>query len=225
MRKALLVVVLLIFVGSVAAQLSEVELEVRPVPTPITRDRSILEWNRSFPAFASMNTREQECLYWVNLARMNPQFFCDSVLNPILQAFPTLRGRESAALRKDLLDAGSLAMFSPHALLNKTARAHATDISRQKAPISHSSTNGNSFADRMRLSGINTCAGENISLGNQGVLLSVVLLYLDIGLTPAAHRQTLLNKQYTQIGLGCMDYDADNFFLVQDFSCTLNTRF
>jgi len=225
MRKASLVLVLLILVGSVAAQLSEVELEIKPVPTPVSRDKAILEWNRSFPAFASMNTREQECLYWVNLARMNPQFFCDSVLNPILQAFPTLRGRESAALRKDLLDAGSLAMFSPHALLNKTARAHATDISRQKAPISHSSTNGNSFADRMRLSGINTCAGENISLGNQGVLISVVLLYLDIGLTPAAHRQTLLNKQYTQIGLGCMDYDADKFFLVQDFSCTLNTRF
>ena len=225
MRKALLVAVLLIIVGSVAAQLSEVALEVRPVPTPITRDRSILEWNRSFSAFASMNGREQECLYWVNLARKNPQYFCDSVLNPILFAFPTLRGRESAALRKDLLAAGSLAMFSPHALLNKTARAHATDISRQKAPISHSSTNGNSFADRMRLSGINTCAGENISLGNQGVLLSVVLLYLDMNLTPAAHRETLLSKQYSQIGLGCVDYDTNNFFLVQDFSCTLNTRF
>ena len=116
-------------------------------------------------------------------------------------------------------------MFSPHALLNKTARAHATDISRKKSPISHNSTNGTSFADRMRLSGISTCAGENISLGNQGVLLSVVLLYLDMNLTPAAHRQTLLNKQYTQIGLGCVDYDTDNFFLVQDFSCTLNTRF
>ena len=225
MPKALLVAVLLFYVGSVAAQLSEVELEVRPVPTPITRDKTILEWNRSFPAFASMNTREQECLYWINLARKSPQFFCDSVLNPILKAFPTLRGRESAALRKDLLAAGSLAMFSPHALLNKTARAHATDIARQKAPISHSSTNGNSFADRMRLSGINTCAGENISLGNQGVLLSVVLLYLDMNLTPATHRQTLLSKQYTQIGLGCVDYDADNYFLVQDFSCTLNTRF
>ena len=225
MPKALLVAVLLFYVGSVAAQLSEVELEVRPVPTPITRDKAILEWNRSFPAFASMNTREQECLYWINLARKSPQFFCDSVLNPILKAFPTLRGRESAALRKDLLAAGSLAMFSPHALLKKTARAHATDIARQKAPISHSSTNGNSFADRMRLSGINTCAGENISLGNQGVLLSVVLLYLDMNLTPATHRQTLLSKQYTQIGLGCVEYDADNFFLVQDFSCTLNTRF
>ena len=225
MRKALLVLVLLIFVVSVSAQLSEVELEIKPVPTPVTRDKSILEWNHSFPAFASMNAREQECLYWVNLARKSPQYFCDSVLNPILQAFPTLPGRESVALRKDLLAAGSLAMFTPHALLNKTARAHATDISRQKAPISHSSTNGNSFADRMRLSGINTCAGENISLGNQGVLLSVVLLYLDMNLTPAAHRQTLLSKQYTQIGLGCVDYDTDNFFLVQDFSCTLNTRF
>jgi hypothetical protein len=225
MRKASLVLVFLILVGSVAAQLSEVELEIKPVPTPVSRDKAILEWNRSFPAFASMNTREQECLYWVNLARKNPQYFCDSVLNPILQAFPALRGRESAALKKDLIAAGSLAMFSPHSLLNKTARTHATDISRKKSPISHSSTNGTSFADRMRLSGINTCAGENISLGNQGVLLSVVLLYLDMNLTPAAHRQTLLNKQYTQIGLGCVEYDTDNFFLVQDFSCTLNTRF
>jgi hypothetical protein len=53
----------------------------------------------------------------------------------------------------------------------------------------------------------------------------VVLLYLDMNLTPAAHRQTLLSKQYSQIGLGCVDYDTNNFFLVQDFSCTLNTRF
>lgn len=77
----------------------------------------------------------------------------------------------------------------------------------------------------MRLAGINTCGGENISLGNQGVLLSVVLLYLDMGLTPAAHRQTLLSRQYEHIGLGCTDYGSDNFFLVQDFSCKLNTRF
>ena len=225
MRKALLVVVLLSFVGSVAAQISEVELEVKPVPTQAIRHKAILDWNRSFPAFATMNTREQECLYWVNLARRNPLYFFDSVINPILQTFPTLRGIESAALRKDLLATGSLPMFSPHALLNKVARMHANDIARKKAPISHTSTNGNSFADRMRLSGINTCAGENIGLGNQGVLLSVVLLYLDIGLTPAAHRQTLLSKQYVHIGVGGVDYDTDNFFLVQDFSCPLNTRF
>lgn len=225
MRKALLLLGFLSIVAMATAQISEVELEVKPVPTPAMHDKAILEWNRSFTAFAAMNVREQECLYWVNLARRNPLFFCDSVLNPILQVFPTLRGRESAALRKDLLAAGSLPMFSPHSLLNKAARNHANDIARKKAPISHTSTNGNSFADRMRISGINTCAGENIGLGNQGVLLSVVLLYLDMGLTPAAHRQTLLSKQYAQIGVGCVDYDTDNFFLVQDFSCPLNTRF
>ena len=225
MRKPLLVAVFLIQVISLHAQLSEVELEVRPVPTPITRDATVLEWNRSFPAFSSLNAREQECLYWVNLTRKNPSFFCDSILTPILAAFPPLRGREATALKKELLAAGSLPMFSPHNLLNSAARAHAKDISSKKAPISHTSTNGNSFSDRMRLAGINTCAGENISLGNQGVLLSVVLLYLDIGITPAAHRQTLLSKQYEHIGLGCVDYGADNFFLVQDFSCRLNTRF
>lgn len=225
MRKPLLVAVFLTVVVSLRAQLSEVELEVRPVPTPTTRDKTIIEWNRSFPAFSSMNAREQECLYWVNLTRKNPIFFCDSILAPILAAFPPLRGREATTLKKDLLAAGSLPLFSPHALLNTVARAHANDISRKKAPISHTSTNGNSFAERMRIAGINTCAGENISLGNQGVLLSVVLLYLDMGLTPAAHRQTLLSKQYEHIGLGCVDYGNDNFFLVQDFSCKLNTRF
>lgn len=225
MRKPLLVAAFLITVVSLQAQLSEVELEVRPVPTPTTRDATILEWNRSFPAFSSMNPREQECLYWINLTRKNPTYFCDSILVPILQAFPPLRGREASALKKDLLAAGSLPLLSPHSLLNTAARAHAKDISRKKAPISHTSTNGNSFADRMRLAGVNTCAGENISLGNQGVLLSVVLLYLDIGLSPAAHRQTLLDKQYVHVGLGCVDYDTDNFFLVQDFSCKLNPRF
>ncbi|MBU3742968.1 MAG: CAP domain-containing protein [Sediminibacterium sp.] len=225
MRKPLLVAAFLILVVSLRAQLSEVELEVRPVPTPATRDAAVLEWNRSFPAFSSMNPREQACLYWVNLTRKNPVYFCDSILTPILAAFPPLRGKEAAALKKDLLAAGSLPMFSPNALLNALARAHATDISSKKATISHTSTNGNSFADRMRLAGINTCGGENISLGNQGVLLSVVLLYLDMGLMPAAHRQTLLSKQYEHIGLGCVDYGADNFFLVQDFSCKLNTRF
>lgn len=225
MRKPLLVAAFLITVVSLQAQLSEVELEVRPVPTPTTRDANIIEWNRSFPAFSSMNPREQECLYWINLTRKNPTYFCDSILVPILQAFPPLQGREASALKKDLLSAGSLPLLSPHSLLNTAARAHAKDISRKKAPISHTSTNGNSFADRMRLAGVNTCAGENISLGNQGVLLSVVLLYLDIGLSPAAHRQTLLDKQYVHVGLGCVDYDTDNFFLVQDFSCKLNPRF
>lgn len=225
MRKPLLVAVFLLKILSLRAQLSEVELEVRSVPTPTTRDAAILEWNRSFPAFSTMNAREQECLYWVNLTRKNPTFFCDSILAPILAVFPPLRGKEAAALKKDLLAAGSLPLFSPNALLNASARAHAKDISIKKVPISHTSTNGNSFADRMRLAGINTCAGENISLGNQGVLLSVVLLYLDMGLTPAAHRHTLLSKQYVHIGLGCVDYGNDNFFLVQDFSCMLNTRF
>ncbi|MEI8111436.1 MAG: CAP domain-containing protein [Chitinophagia bacterium] len=225
MRKPLLVAVFLTIVVSLRAQLSEVELEVRPVPTPSTRDASVLEWNRSFPAFSSMNPREQECLYWINLIRKNPTYFCDSILAPILEAFPPLRGKEAVALKKDLLSAGSLPLFSPTAILNAAARAHSNDIARKKAPISHTSTNGNNFADRMRLAGINTCAGENISLGNQGILLSVVLLYLDIGLTPAAHRQTLLNKQYEHVGLGCVDYGSNNFFLVQDFSCRLNSRF
>jgi uncharacterized protein YkwD len=52
----------------------------------------------------------------------------------------------------------------------------------------------------------------------------VVLLYLDKGLVPAAHRQTLLSKQYTQLGVGVKPYGGNQLILVQDFSCPLSFK-
>lgn len=206
------------------AQLSEVELPVKKIPTPAFRDTLVEQWNRSFPVYASLTTYEKESMYWVNLARRNPQFFCDSVVRPVLRLFPELQGTEARSMLKDLISAGPLPMFEPHRVLIKLARDHAQDLATKKAPLSHTSTNGTDFGTRIRRAGVNTCAGENIGLGSQGILLSVVLLYLDKGLLPPAHRQTLLSRQYTQIGVGVKDYGAGQLLLVQDFSCPLSFK-
>ncbi|MFM9021284.1 MAG: CAP domain-containing protein [Sediminibacterium sp.] len=218
----LLVSFLLFACSPAIAQLSEVELPVKKIPHPAFRDTLVDKWNKSFPSYASLTAAEKESLYWVNLARRNPIFFCDSVLRPLLRIFPELQGPEARAMLKEVLETGTLPMYEPHRVLIKLARDHAQDLASKKAPLSHNSTNGTPFGTRMLRGGVNTCAAENLSLGSQGILLSVVLLYLDKGLVPAAHRQTLLSKQYTQIGVGASPFGSDQFILVQDFSCPLS---
>lgn len=224
MHKLLVALAFLSICFSSRAQLSEVELPVKKIKAPAFRDSSIEKWNRSFPAYASLNNHEKEVLYWVNLARKRPDFFLDSVVRPILRLFPELQGPEVRSLAKDMSSAGSLPLFEPHRTLIQLAREHAYDLASKKAPLSHNSTNGTSFATRTDRAGVKTCAGENLGLGSQGMLLSVVLLYLDKGLNPPGHRQSLLSRQYTQIGVGVKEYGADQLLLVQEFSCPLPFR-
>lgn len=214
----------LLICSPLSAQLSEVELPVKKIAVPSFQDTLVVNWNKSFPTYASLTPEEKESLYWVNLARRNPAYFCDSVLRPILRIFPELQGPEARAMLKDILAAGALPMYEPHRVLIKLARDHAQDLASKNSPLSHNSTNGTPFGTRMLKGGVNTCAAENLSLGSQGILLSVVLLYLDKGLVPAAHRQTLLSKQYTQLGVGVKPYAGNQLILVQDFSCPLSFK-
>ncbi len=201
------------------SQSSTVELLVRPVPKPATIDTAILNFNLAQPGYRELSGPAKEVLYWTNLARNNPEKFWDSIMVPVLNAFPNLKGGESRSLRADLLRTGPLPMFRLNTILTRTALAHSNDISRKPSPPSHTSTNGIDFGTRMKQAGIKKCAGENMSLGNQDVLLSVALLYLDIGLPDLGHRKTLLNPDYLEIGVGYANYGKGQFFVVQDFGC------
>lgn len=201
------------------SQTSTVELLVRPVPKPATVDTTVLNFNLAQPGYRNLSGPAKEILYWTNLARNNPEKFWDSVMVPVLNAFTNLKTSESRSLKSDLLKTGQLPMFSLSPVLTRTAQAHTEDISRKPSAPSHTSTNGTDFGARMKQAGIKRCAGENMSLGNQDVLLSVALLYLDIGLPELGHRKTLLNPDYLEMGVGFSKYGKDQFFLVEDFSC------
>lgn len=224
MYKPLMVLAFLFGSFSSRAQLSEVELPVKKIIVPVLRDTAVEKWNRSFTAYSTLTPFEKEVLYWVNLARKEPRFFMDSVVRPVLRLFPELQGPEASSLAKDMLTAGSLPLFELHRVLVQLARDHASDLASKKAPLSHNSTNGTSFSTRTDRAGVKTCAAENLGLGSQGILLSVVLLYLDKGLNPPGHRISLLSRQYTQIGVGVKPYGTDQLLLVQEFSCPLPFR-
>ena len=73
----------------------------------------------------------------------------------------------------------------------------------------------------MNRAGIKYCANENISISSQSILLSVLLLYLDIGLPNLGHRKALLNPSLVETGIGSASYGKEmgQFFLVQDLAC------
>lgn len=203
------------------SQFSTIELEVRPVPEPLILDSAVDSWNKSLPRFNSLSAQSQAFLYWVNYCRSSPEKFWDSVISPVLLIFPPLNTAESKSLRTDLIKTGKLSMFSLSKALINTAQLHASDISHKKAAPSHTSTDGTNFGSRMKRAGIKDCANENISVGNQSVLLSVLLLYLDIGLPNLGHRKSLLNPIFVETGIGSAPYgkEKNQFFLVQDLAC------
>ena len=52
------------------------------------------------------------------------------------------------------------------------------------------------------------------------VSLSILLLYLDIGVPSLGHRKALLDQNLREIGVGSALYGKDQYFLVQDLACT-----
>ncbi len=199
---------------------STVTLDVKPVPQPFLLDTTVDKWNKSFVSYSKLPKESQELLYWTNYSRINPKRFWDSVVAPIIKAFPNLDGGYAVSLRTALYNTPPLPMFRLNDTLIRLAQGHAKDIAGKRSKAGHNSTNGESFSTRVDRAGIKYCAAENTSLAGLGIVMSVSLLYLDIGLPELGHRVTLLNPKLIEIGVGSHRYSSTHYFLVQDFACT-----
>ena len=219
MRPIKLLFIVLMIIPFAASSQSIVVLEQRKINFNLSIDKEVEEWNQSFYSYNNLSKEEKEILYWTNYSRKDPVRFWDSVMVPILTVFPQLRGKFATSLKSDLFAAGRLPLFGLNDTLNYTAKNHALDIGLKTASISHTSTNGTRFAERLQNVGVRNCGSENMSLGNGDVLMSVAMLYLDHGLENLGHRKTLLNKEYTHIGVGATSYGNNQLFFVQDFAC------
>jgi hypothetical protein len=219
MHRSGLLLGMLLMAFSATAQIASIELADKPVPEPITRNLAVENWNNAQKGFKTLSSQAKEFLYWVNLGRTAPQQFWDSAFLPVAAAFPELTGQDARSLYQDLVKTGPLPMFALNANLVASAQAHAADISGNNKPASHNSSDGTNFGVRIKKAGIRFCAGENIAISSHSVLMSVILLYLDIGLPEKGHRKSLLNPNYRETGIGSAVYGKDQFFLVQDLSC------
>ena len=221
MKSVFIILLFAVASSQIQAQFSQTKLENRTIPKPTKRLASVENFNAQLPLFSSLSLQEKEILYYTNVARSQPKYFWDSIVQPILKTFPSLVGKNSQSLYKDLINTGSLPMFGLHNSLIQAARFHSNDLA-STGVFSHTSSNGKSFIERMESFGVkNTYAAENISMGQQAILQSIVLLYLDIGIPDLGHRKTLLSTNYTLIGIGYTTSKDGSFYITQDFSSVI----
>ena len=220
--KLLITLLIPCFYSQAQTKTSTVWLEVKTVPEPLKKDTAVQRFNASQLGYENLNANEKEWLYWINEFRSNPRLFWDSAVAPILKTYPSLNGNYANSLKRELYQSNRLLLFTLNKTLLETSKNHALDISKHQLTPSHNSSNGDSFSLRITKAGIKYCAGENISIGNQSVLLSLILLLLDINLPELGHRKNLLSTSFTELGIGTALLKDGSLFTVQDYACTQN---
>ncbi|MEO0312391.1 MAG: hypothetical protein RIQ89_2048 [Bacteroidota bacterium] len=203
-----------------AQETGSVGFDDRPFQLSLQKSSFILDKLKETEAYKIALPEEKECMYWVNYARLFPKNFIDSVVIPFLEHQPQLKGSYANSLLSDLEKQAELPFLIPETRLLESARSHATDLAkRSDEKLSHNSSNGNRFSDRMRTIGIKFCYAENIAESPQNTLIAVLLLYLDINVSNLGHRLNLFNPNYTIMGVGVSRRPNQQFVVVQDFAC------
>jgi hypothetical protein len=198
---------------------SRVNIEIKELPRLPPRNYSVVEFLKKFPEVKSMSYETAEWFYWTNFSRQNPKAFWDSVVQPLLNTYPQFNTSYALSLRKALEKNNRLPMLKPNHVLGKVSQLHAVDLSKSGI-LSHSSSNGAAFEQRVFRSGIAKCAAENLSMGLPNPVFSLVLLYLDEGLPDLGHRNNLLNPYYEEMGIGISTSKQKYTIVVQDFACS-----
>ncbi len=102
--------------------------------------------------------------------------------------------------------------------LARAAADHARDIGA-RGVLDHASRDGSSPIDRVQRYGIlQGAGGENIDVGFRDPRLVVIHLLIDDGVPDRGHRDALLDKAYTQIGVACAPHTRYAVVCVMDFA-------
>lgn len=217
--KRLIFVFLALPLISIGQHMGSTTLELKTLPIHTMSDVALLNNINGYTESAALNATQKEWFYWTNYSRSDPRRFWDSIIQPLLKAYPNLKNSYSVSLKKELYSTPSLPLLKPNAKLAAAALSLAEALAEKKASPSHTSPSGATFDDRMKSISIQKCAGENISFGPPNTVLMLVLLYIDEGVPDLGHRKSLLNPSFVEMGIGVGNYPEGKKLVVQDFSC------
>ena len=215
-----LLFLLMLSVTSAASAQGVIVLQDKPFAYMPVRDTAL--WNRllSNPGFGSLSAIEQDFFYWTNLMRMNPARFEETVLKEFLKQFPEANSPDSRSLTADLKTTqANLPFLEPDKGLFVMASTHATDLKGRNGIISHQSSTGKDFVQRIKEKGKYRCGAENVFVGTPEALEALILLLIDKGVKDKGHRKNLLSPTFTLMGASFKEMSNKKAVLVQDFGC------
>jgi hypothetical protein len=217
--KHLLVLTFWTLFGSAAVGQGTVVLEQQAFVVNRSRDTEIVRFLSGFPGLSKLDSVEQENFYWINVLRKDPRGFSKTYITPFVSQFTGLDRGYVRSLQKTLDETDPLPLLAPAQVVQAEAQRHAIDMARNLKRISHSSSDGRSFGQRMDQAGIRGCGGENVFEGEEDALVALLLLLIDSGVPSLGHRKALLNPAFNVMGVAAEPSGEGRVYLVQLFSC------
>ncbi len=196
-----------------------ITLQDKPFVFSVSTDSSIWKSLNNDNLFSSLSIQEKQAYYWVNLFRKSPEKFYSTVIKAFVQQFPEAKTSEWESLGQDIKNKESLPFLFPEKGLLSMSRKHSEDLWSRNGVISHKSSEGKGFSQRISETGSYRCGAENIYVGSHDPLEAIITLLIDYGVVDKGHRKNLLNPTFQQMGLSFIKRGSQKAVLVQVLAC------
>ncbi len=205
---------------SVAKAQGTLTLQDKPFVYDRTLDKALWQKLMAEKGFSSLGESEQLMFYWTNYFRNDPSRFYKQIIKAFIRQFPEANTSEIKSLERDIKNAKSLLpVLLPDNGLMQMAEVHSADLARRGNIISHRSSKGKDFVQRIRDAGLYRCGAENIYVGVFDPLEALIALLVDYGVSDKGHRMNLLDSRFGKMGISFPSINQKRGLLVQDFAC------
>lgn len=160
-----------------------------------------------------LSENEKLTILYMNLARLDGEAFTKSFLSD----FQNTNNANERSLIDTLKTIKDKPMLIPNPKLCEASKYHANDIG-STGEVSHNSTDGTSFGNRIRRYYNGGAIAENIAFGNSQALKIVRQLLIDKSSPSHGHRKNILNEKYCRVGIAIAPHASWSYCCVQDFS-------
>ncbi|HEX4957555.1 MAG TPA: CAP domain-containing protein [Lacibacter sp.] len=213
-------VLFLLLIGNISFAQGSITLQDKPFAFNRPIDSSVWKPLSANINFLELNKDEQMLFYWTNVMRKNPLLFYNDVVKEFIRQFPEANKPELKSLERDIQKIKApLPFLLPDANLVQMSWAHAQDLAKRNGIISHKSSSGKDFIQRLKETGTFRCGAENIFIGNPNPLEALITLLIDYGVPDKGHRVNLLDPTFERMGVGFSSLGGKKLVLVQVFTC------
>ncbi|RZL13620.1 MAG: CAP domain-containing protein [Pedobacter sp.] len=179
-----------------------------------------------------LNQEEKNMVFYLNLIRTDGSLFFNTYFKEYVERTNIEMRKYSnyndvridkkskyyRSLEEDLKKIKGLKILLPHEKLSRVSAAHAVDLGKTNR-VSHDSSNGKTFAQRISSAFPNHAAAENLAFGSMTGLDIMCALLLDQNVTGLGHRKNILNStsNFTHIGVSIKPHPTYRLTGVMDF--------
>jgi hypothetical protein len=213
-------VLFLLVIGNLSFAQGSITLQDKPFEFNKPIDSSVWKPLVADVAFRELNQQDQMLFYWTNVMRRNPLLFYNDVVKEFIRQFPEANKPEVKSLERDIQKLKEpLPLLMPEVNLIRMSQIHAQDLAKRNGIISHKSSSGKDFVQRLKEMGAYRCGAENLFIGNPNPLEALITLLIDYGVQDKGHRVNLLDPTFERMGAAFSTFNDKKLVLVQVFAC------